>query len=133
MGSGLVGRPPKWRDWLKAAKVSKIDLERGPRFSSMYLALEAAQAGHGVALAPAPLVEGWPVPTVMIVGGALLGIVLAILAKFIAAAAARARGSAARKRLRASVAAVAEDLVVEPVALEVSRLASFHKALQAAR
>ncbi|WP_144670842.1 GTPase [Arthrobacter sp. U41] len=80
-----------------------------------------------------PLVEGWPVPTVMIAGGALLGIVLAALAKFIAGAAARARGAAARKRLKGSVAAVAEDYVVEPVALEVSRLASFNKALQAAR
>ena len=79
-----------------------------------------------------PLVQGWPVPTVMIAGGALLGIVLAILAKFIAGAAARARGAAARKRLKASVAAVAEDYVVEPVELEVSRLASFSRALQAA-
>ena len=77
--------------------------------------------------------QGWPVPTVMIAGGALLGIVLAVLAKFIAGAAARARGAAARKRLKASVAAVAEDLVVEPVELEVSRLGSFNKALQAAR
>ena len=67
-----------------------------------------------------------------IAGGALLGIVLAVLAKFIAGAAARARGAAARKRLKGSVAAVAEDYVVEPVALEVSRLASFNKALQAA-
>ncbi|MDN4643445.1 GTPase [Arthrobacter sp. PsM3] len=79
-----------------------------------------------------PLVAGWPVPTVMIAGGALLGIVLAVLAKFIAAAAARARGAAARKRLKASVAAVAAKLVVEPVELEVSRLESFNKALRAA-
>jgi hypothetical protein len=56
-----------------------------------------------------------------------------VLAKFIAGAAARARGAAARKRLKAAVAAVAEDLVVEPVELEVSRLGSFNKALQAAR
>ncbi|MET1063913.1 MAG: GTPase [Arthrobacter sp.] len=79
-----------------------------------------------------PHVQGWPVPTVLIAGGALLGIVLAILAKLIAGAAARARGAAARKRLKASVAAVAEELVVDPVELEVSRLASFRKALQAA-
>ena len=80
-----------------------------------------------------PLVQGWPVPTVMIAGGALLGIVLAILAKVIAGAAARARGAAARKRLKASVAAVSEDFVVEPVELEVSRLASFSRAVEAAR
>ncbi|MGY2745934.1 GTPase [Pseudarthrobacter sp. O4] len=79
-----------------------------------------------------PLVQGWPVPTVMIAGGALLGIVLAIAAKFIAGAAARARGAAARKRLKAAVAAVAQDLVVEPVEAEAGRLRSFRKALQAA-
>jgi LysR family glycine cleavage system transcriptional activator len=53
----LRGRPPSWKDWLAAAGVSKIDATRGPMFSSIYMALEATQAGHGVALAPAPLVE----------------------------------------------------------------------------
>ena len=77
--------------------------------------------------------QGWPVPTVMIAGGVLLGIVLAIAAKSIAGAAARARGAAARKRLKAAVAAVAEELVVEPVEREVSRLASFNRAVAAAR
>jgi hypothetical protein len=72
------------------------------------------------------------VPTVMIAGGALFGIVLAIVAKFNAGAVARARGSAARKRLKAAVTAVAEDLVLEPVELEVNRLASFKTALNAA-
>ena len=79
-----------------------------------------------------PRVQGWPVPTVMVAGGALLGIALAILAKLITGAAARSRGAAARKRLKASVAAVAEAMVVEPVELELSRLASFNRALRAA-
>lgn len=109
-----------------------------------WLALLTALAGFGwlgvlaalgylqLPVPQVPFVEGWPVPTVMIAGGALLGIILAVLAKFIAGAAARARGSGARKRLKASVAAVAEELVAEPVELEASRLASFNKALQAA-
>ncbi len=80
----------------------------------------------------APRVEGWPLPTIMIAGGMLLGIVLAIAAGIIAGAAARARGAAARRRLTAAVGAVAEELVVEPVALEVSRLASFNAALKTA-
>lgn len=78
-------------------------------------------------------VQGWPIPTVMIAGGVLLGIVLAVAAKFIAGAAAGSRGAAARKRLKSAVAAVAEELVVEPVELEVRRLASFNRALAAAR
>lgn len=51
--------------------------------------------------------QGWSVASVMIAGGAPLGIVLAVLARFIAGAVARERGSAARKRLKAAVAGVA--------------------------
>lgn len=79
-----------------------------------------------------PRVEGWPVPTLMIAGGAVLGIFLAITAKFITAAAARLRAAAARKRLRSAVADVARKLVVEPVEVEISRLKSFNAAVKAA-
>ena len=79
-----------------------------------------------------PRVEGWPVPTVMIAGGVLLGVVLAIAARFIVGAAAAARSAVARKRLKTAVAAVAEELVVAPVEREVSRLGKFAAALKAA-
>jgi hypothetical protein len=77
-------------------------------------------------------VQGWPVPTLMVAGGVLLGILLAVAAKAIAGAAAKARGAAARKRLKSAVAAVAEEQVVRPVEREVSRLASCDRALQVA-
>jgi hypothetical protein len=67
----------------------------------------------------------------MIAGGAVLGIVLAVAGKFIAGAAAGLR-AAARKKLNAAVAAVANRLVVEPVEVEVSRLKSFNAALKSA-
>lgn len=50
-------RPPEWDDWLQTAGETKVDASRGPVFSSTYMALEAAQAGHGVTLAPMPLVQ----------------------------------------------------------------------------
>lgn len=49
--------PPDWPEWLAAAGVTRVDARRGPLFSSTHMALEAAMAGHGVTLAPAPLVE----------------------------------------------------------------------------
>lgn len=79
-----------------------------------------------------PRVEGWPLPTLMIAGGVVLGIFLALTGKVIGAGAARARAARARKRLRAAVGKVAGDLVVEPVEIEVSRLSSFNTALKAA-
>ncbi|SLK14902.1 GTPase [Arthrobacter sp. P2b] len=79
-----------------------------------------------------PRVEGWPVPTLMIALGVVLGIFLAITGRFIAAAAARARAGKARKRLNAAVASVAQEFVVEPVDVEVSRLGAFNAALKKA-
>ncbi|MBD9467736.1 transcriptional regulator GcvA [Pseudoxanthomonas sp. PXM01] len=53
------GRPgvPSWSDWLKVAGADTVDARRGPVFASIYLAQEAAIAGHGVAMGVAPLVE----------------------------------------------------------------------------
>jgi LysR family glycine cleavage system transcriptional activator len=54
-----AGRPgvPNWSAWLKASGATRVDATRGPVFASIYLAQEAAVAGHGVALGVAPLVE----------------------------------------------------------------------------
>lgn len=79
-----------------------------------------------------PRVEGWPIPTLMIAGGAVLGIFLAVTAKFITAGVARMRAASARKRLKSAVADVAGKLVVEPVEVEISRLKSFNAAVKAA-
>jgi LysR family transcriptional regulator, glycine cleavage system transcriptional activator len=41
---------PNWRMWLKAAGLTDIDAEHGPRFSEDNLVVQAAIAGQGVAL-----------------------------------------------------------------------------------
>jgi len=79
-----------------------------------------------------PRVEGWPVPTLMIALGVVLGIFLAITGRFIAAGAARARAARARRRLNSAVAGAAGELVVTPVEAEIARLAAFNKALKKA-
>lgn len=79
-----------------------------------------------------PRVEGWPIPTLMILFGLVLGIFLAVTGRFIAAGAARARSARARRRLNSAVAAAAEELVVAPVEKEIARLTAFNKALQKA-
>lgn len=40
-----------WPMWLKAANVTCVDAKRGPRFTDSSLVIQAAIAGHGVALA----------------------------------------------------------------------------------
>ena len=47
----VLMRIGQWRNWLEAAGVEGIDPERGPKFQNTPLALEAAMAGIGVAIA----------------------------------------------------------------------------------
>ncbi len=47
----------QWRNWLEVAGVTGVDAERGPKFQSTPLALEAAKSGLGVAIANLEFVE----------------------------------------------------------------------------
>jgi LysR family glycine cleavage system transcriptional activator len=47
---------PSWKMWLKASGQEEIDWRKGPRFNQTALALDAALAGLGIALAPSALV-----------------------------------------------------------------------------
>ncbi|MBP2414013.1 GTP-binding protein EngB required for normal cell division [Arthrobacter stackebrandtii] len=80
-----------------------------------------------------PKVEGWPLPTLMLLGGAVLGIFLAVTSKFIALAGANGRAAQARRRLRESVAETSEALVVDPTEAEVAASRAFAEALKNAR
>ncbi|MFC8041195.1 GTPase [Paenarthrobacter sp. NPDC057355] len=80
-----------------------------------------------------PRTEGWPWPTLMVAGGVALGVLLAIAGRVLGGWAARIRATGASKRLRAAVAVVAEQRIVEPVEVEITRLKAFNAALKAAR
>jgi len=57
--SPCVARLPDlvdWKRWLAAIGITNIDAERGPRFSFAHMALQAAAAGQGVALASSALI-----------------------------------------------------------------------------
>ncbi len=46
-----------WSDWAEAAKLKDVDVEQGLRFSHSHMALDAAMAGQGLALARRSLVR----------------------------------------------------------------------------
>lgn len=52
----VFSRPGQWRMWLEAAGVTDIDYEKGPKYQTTPLALDAAMAGQGVAIADRNLV-----------------------------------------------------------------------------
>ena len=80
-----------------------------------------------------PKVEGFPVPTLMVVIGLLLGIVLGLATGLVARIGAAGRARKARKALNASIGKVAARSVIEPVGAEITRHNLFIGALERAR
>ncbi len=70
-----------------------------------------------------------PAPTVLVLGGALAGLLLAGLSRIGVVVGASRRERAARAALRRSVSAVTADLVVQPVRAELDRYARARDAL----
>ncbi|WP_139977829.1 GTPase [Nocardioides litoris] len=68
----------------------------------------------------APQLAGMPVPLLLLVGGVVLGVLLALACRALVAGTARARAEAADERLRAAVHEVADELVVAPVRAELA-------------
>ncbi|HET7414391.1 MAG TPA: ABC transporter, partial [Arthrobacter sp.] len=77
----------------------------------------------------APRVEGFPLPTLLLIGGIVLGIFLALTAGVLARIAAGRRARQARRRLLAAVGEKADLHVTGPVHAELERLRKFESAV----
>ena len=86
-------------------------------------------------LPPLPKVTWWglPAPTVLAIGGVLAGLVVAGLARIGVEIGARRRMTKARQSLRAAIARVTGELVIDPVKAEQARYESARLALERAR
>lgn len=110
-----------------------------------WLGLAAAVVGAGwlgfiavmgylqLPVADTPRVEGFPLPTLLLLGGIVLGIFLAVTSAVLARLAARRRAKNARRRLLASVGEAAQVQVIGPVEAELERLRKFEAALARAK
>jgi hypothetical protein len=67
-----------------------------------------------------PEVGGFLVPTVLLLGGVLLGVVLALACRLLVSGTARSRARTADRRLRSAISEVADELVVAPVRGELT-------------
>ncbi len=65
---------------------------------------------------PLPRVEGFPLPTLLLIGGLLAGLLLAVITRPLVALRARRRARTAERRLTAAVEEVAHDEVLAPMA-----------------
>ena len=134
----------------RAIATTDLDLARHRRWWQLirvlqWLLLAAVVGGLGwlalsfllayLQLPPLPEVRWWgvPAPTVLAVGGVLAGLLLAGLARIGVEVGARRRTAKARQSLRAAIAKVTGELVIEPVKVEQERYESARLALERAR
>ena len=78
---------------------------------------------------PLPEVEGYALPTVLLLGAIGLGILLALVCRVLVRATARRRAVSADTRLRAAVHEVADEVVVQPIAAELKAYATVRNGL----
>jgi putative protein kinase ArgK-like GTPase of G3E family len=116
-GADLRMRRPRW--WSAARRLQRT-LAVVTLVGALWL---AALAGLGYLrlgdAVPTPEVRGLPVPTVLLVGGALAGVVLATGARLVNRFGARRRARRARRELDARIGQVAEELVIGPLEAEL--------------
>lgn len=144
-------RPDAWApDLDRAVAATPLLAERAPWWAAATDAVQrvlvtaavagllwlAVLAGAAYLRLPEPVTPVWgplPAPTVLAVGGVLLGLLLAVVGRVAAGVHARGRAARARRRLHAAVGEVARRHVVEPVAAEVGRWDRCRSRARAAR
>jgi GTP-binding protein EngB required for normal cell division len=82
---------------------------------------------------PLPRLQGIPLPTLLLVGGLLAGIVVALLCRPLVRASARRRGRQARRRLHGAVEEVARTELFEPLDQQRASYGRFCAAVERAR
>ncbi|EON24878.1 MULTISPECIES: YfjP family GTPase [Nocardioides] len=78
---------------------------------------------------PTPDLRGFPIPTLLLLGGIGLGVLLALVCRVLVSLTARRRGRSADKRLRDAITSVSEELVVQPVQAELAAYSSMRDGL----
>jgi hypothetical protein len=120
--SGGVAKAPRWwrvagtAQWLTVAAMALGAIWLLVRFALNYLMLPEL---------PTPTLGRAPWPTVLLLGGALAGVLIALLCRVFAWIGGRRRARRAAKALRAGIERVAGELIVAPTRDELARYARF--------
>jgi GTP-binding protein EngB required for normal cell division len=126
---GVSGTP----GWCRVVRVLQWVLLAAALAGALWLGVLAGISYLQLPDVQTPDLGGFPVPTGLLVLGVVAGVVLALLSRVLIAVGARARARRADKALREAVSAVCEELVVEPVAIELAAYRTTWDGLRAAR
>ena len=119
MWAGLV-RVLQWL-LILAALVGALWL--GALFAVRYLTVDVPET---------PDVGGYPLPVLLLVGGIVAGMLLALVCRLLVRGTARSRARSADRRLRSAISEVADAMVVKPVQDQLAAYAAARKGIEQA-
>lgn len=111
-----VARTPVW--W-RLVRVLQWVLVLSALAGGLWLAGLAVMGYLQMPAPTTPRYRGFPLPTLMLLGGVVAGILLGLLCGLVVRLAARTKARSADRRLRAAIAEVTDGLVVQPVQAEI--------------
>jgi hypothetical protein len=116
-GADLAMTRPHWwtaARWLQ--RLLALITAAGALWLLALVALGYLQLDQAV---PTPDYRGIPVPTGLLVGGLLAGVIVALIARWLNRVGARRRARRARRAIAPRIAAVADELVLQPLEAEL--------------
>lgn len=123
VGDGVRAHASRSPRWWSLVGVLQILLAAAAGVGAIWLTALFALAWLQVPEPPTPDWRGWPVPTLLFGAGVILGLLVAIVARRVAGLSARRAARRARAAAIDNVEQVANDLVVEPIRVELDRRA----------
>lgn len=123
------GRQPRWwrlvglLQWLLAAAVIA---------GAAWLGLRALAAYFQIPFVPIPYYRRIPIPTGLLVGGVVLGLLVAMVARRLASVGARRRKRAVHKTAAEAITGTVAELIVDPMNAELSHRGQLRAELAAA-
>ncbi len=108
--------PPRW--WT-VVNVLQLLLALAAIAGAVWLGLLAFGAYLRLPEVPTPEYREIPIPTALLIGGLMLGVVMAVVSRRLAAIGARRRAHRVRKAATEAVAGVADHLVIAPMQAEL--------------
>ncbi|MCF6376948.1 YfjP family GTPase [Nocardioides KLBMP 9356] len=118
--------------WAGLVKVLQYVLIISALVGAGWLALLAFGSYARLPEPPTPEVWQFPVPTLLLLGGIGLGLLLALVCRWLVSLTARARARRADKRLRDAISEVSQEMVVTPIQAELASYAEVRDGLAAA-
>ena len=118
--------------WANLVRVLQWILITAAILGALWLGVLALASYVRVPEPPTPEVWDWPVPTLLLIGGIALGVLLALVCRVLVSLTARARARAADRRLRSAISEVSAELVVDPVNRELAAYSTVREGLATA-